>query len=84
MALVAEADACLDSIEDIEELTPRQWPQCHRADASPSRILQEGFAQLLDKWMRHPSIEFDSNASIAWGIFATSCLTSSAFWVCAA
>ena len=54
MALVAEADACLDSIEDIEELTPRQWPQCHRGDASPSRILQEGFAQLLDKWMRHP------------------------------
>ena len=48
MALVAEADACLDSI------TPRQWPQCHRADASPSRILREGFAQLLDKWMRHP------------------------------
>ena len=47
MALVAEADACLDSIEDIEELTPRQWPQS-------SRILQEGFAQLLDKWMRHP------------------------------
>ena len=54
MSLVAEADACLDSIEDIEDLTPRQWPQCHRADASPSRSLQEGFAQLLDKWMRHP------------------------------
>ena len=54
MSLVAEADACLDSIEDIEGLTPRQWPQCHRTDASPSRSLQEGFAQLLDKWMRHP------------------------------
>ena len=26
--------------------------QCHRT--SPSRSLQEGFAQLLDKWMRHP------------------------------
>ena len=54
MSLVAEAAACLDSIEDIEALTPRQWPQCHRTDASPSRSLQEGFAQLLDKWMRHP------------------------------
>ena len=54
MSLVAEADACLDSIEDIEALTPRQWPQCHRTDASPSRSLQEGFAQLLDKWMRRP------------------------------
>ena len=54
MSLVAEADACLDSIEDVEDLTPRQWPQCHRTDASPSRSLQEGFAQLLDKWMRHP------------------------------
>ena len=30
------------------------------------------------------SIAFDSSASIAWGIFATSCLTSFAFWECAA
>ena len=54
MSRIADADACFDAIEDIEALAPRQWPQCHRMDASPSRVLQEGFAKLLDQWMRHP------------------------------
>ena len=50
MTMVSESNACINAFDDID--TPQQWPQCHRIDASPSRSLQDGFAALLNCWLR--------------------------------
>ena len=50
MSLVSDSNACFDALEDAD--TPQQWPQCHRMDASPSRFVQDGFASLLNEWLR--------------------------------
>ena len=51
MSMVSESSACTNAVDDID--TPQQWPQCHRIDASPSRFMQDGFASLLNCWLRH-------------------------------
>ena len=50
MSLASDSNACFDAFEDAD--TPQQWLQCHRIDASPSRFVQDGFASLLNEWLR--------------------------------
>ena len=50
MTMVSESNACINAFDDND--TPQLWPQCHRIDASPPRSLQDGFAALLNCWLR--------------------------------
>ena len=50
MSLVSDSNACSDAFDGNDTL--QQWPQCHRIDASQSRIMQDGFASLLTGWLR--------------------------------